>query len=331
LPDSFSTRVLPSDVRVSYGPARNWFLAFLVFPFRLLFRRYDFVFSTFIYTNALLSLLRRFRLAKIGTLILRESTSIFDRVKAGKRRLAGQLYRQYGGEDLLIAQTTYMAEHVRPWLPRQSAGRLRVLPNPVNAAAIERDALAPLESDLSSRLDNHLNVLFCGRLIPIKRPEIALEAFRLAAEDNEELQLVYLGGGPLEPDVKAGAVKAGLADRVIFLGARTNPFPVIARCHYGLVTSSKEGFPNAVLEMMACGLRKIFVTPCAGDLDMLEGVEVTGSFDPQEIGNALRQAIATGENFRETYRACARSRSVGAYLDELLDVARCKWDRQRDY
>src|SRR3954454_14043865 len=47
LADSFSRHALPPNVRVSYGPVQNWFLAFPLLPFRLIFRRYDLVFTTF--------------------------------------------------------------------------------------------------------------------------------------------------------------------------------------------------------------------------------------------------------------------------------------------
>ena len=321
LPDSFSARTLPPNVRVSYGAARNWFLAFPLLPFRLLFRRYDLVFTTHIYTNALLSILRRWRLIKIGRLIVRESTSIFDRSKGWRRRLFGRLYRAYGGEDLVIAQTGYMADHVRPWLPARSAERIRVLPNPVDVAAIEGAATQPVDPEIKSRLDGRTNVLFCGRLIPVKRPELALEAFHLAAMANPDLQLVYVGDGELEQDVRAKAAERHLADRVLFLGFKSNPFPIMAACRYGLVTSEKEGFPNAVLEMMACGMQRIVVTPCAGDLDRLDDVEVTTTFNPEELGNALRNAIDSGQSCSEAYRACARARSVQAYLGEILASA----------
>ena len=128
-----------------------------------------------------------------------------------------------------------------------------------------------------------------------------------------------------EPDHSKGslrqqATEAGLADRILFLGFRSDPFPIMAACQYGLVTSSKEGFPNVVVEMMACGMHKIIVTPCAGDLDQLPGVTVTHAFGEQEIAEALKAAV-DGENCSEVYRDFAATRSVSAYLDAVLRLA----------
>lgn len=321
LPASFSAHVLPTSVRISYGFSRNWFLSFPLLPFRLLFRRYELVLTTHVYTNALLSALRGLGLISTATLILRESTSIFDRTSGLKRRMFGWLYRLYGREDLVIAQTSYMKDHLRPRLNRRSSTRIAVLPNPVDLRLIERQALAPVDSNLRERLAGRINVVFCGRLMPLKRPGAALEAFRLAAVESRDLQLVFVGDGPLEQDLRREAHRSGLADRVVFLGFRMDPFAIIASCQYGLVTSSREGFPNVLLEMMACGLCKIITTPCAGGLEELDCVERTASFHAREIGEALKQAIQSGADCRDAYRAYVQSRSVAAYVDRMLELA----------
>lgn len=321
LPDSFSERVLPPNVRVRYGPARSWHLAFPLFPLRLLFRRFDLVFTTHVYTNALLSSLRRLRLMRIGTLIARESTSVFDRWAGARKRRFVRMYGAYGHEDLLIAQTGYMADHIRPWLPARSVAHLRVVPNPVDVAAIQASASAPLDPALLSRLSATPSILFCGRLIAAKQPLLALEALAHAAAAGCPAQLVFVGSGPLENEIRREAARRGLEHKLLFLGQRTNPYSVMVACQYGVLTSAREGFPNVVLEMMACGMRKIVVTPCAGDLDQLPGVTVTAGFAADEIGEALRRPIADGEDCGETYRAAAAARSVPTYLDCLLHLA----------
>jgi glycosyltransferase involved in cell wall biosynthesis len=318
LPGSFSKQVLPPTVRVRYGAFRNWFAAFPLLPFCLLFRRYDLVFTTHVHTNALLSLMRRMGLVRLQRLVARESTSAFDRFTGLKARRFAWLYRAYGGEDLLIAQTGYMAEHVRPWLPRRSAARVRVLPNPVNSAAIAQAASEPLDDALERRLRGRRNVLVCGRLIAVKRPAAALEAFRLAAAAARDAQLVFMGDGPLVADLRRQVAEAGLNDQVLFLGNRPNPYPVMAMCPYGLVTSEKEGFPNVIVEMMACAARKVITTPCSGDLDTLDGVTVTRTHDIEEIARALAAALDSGEDCSGVYRGVVRSRSVASYLDRVL-------------
>ena len=321
LPRSFSREALPPAIRVRYGPSRNPFLAFPWLPLRLLFRRRDLVFTSHIHTNALLSMMRRLRLIHIGRLVMRESMSLFDRFSGPKANIFAFLYRWYGAEDLLIAQTGYMADHVRPRLSAASANRLRSLPNPVDMEAIKRGAAEPLDPALRSKLQSRQNILFCGRFVEFKRPQLALKAFNRLKEQGAQAQLVFMGAGPLEADVRQQAASLGIAEDVLFLGQRPNPYPVMAACQYGLLTSANEGFPNVVLEMMACGMRGIVVTPCSGDLDSLTGVTVTRSHEADEIATALQGMLHSPEDMGPTYRAVAASRSAKRYVDALLGAA----------
>jgi glycosyltransferase involved in cell wall biosynthesis len=322
LPDSFSGRALPGGVRVSGGPARNWYLSFCWLPFRIAFRRYDLVFTTHVYTNALLSLMRRLRLVRIGTLVGRESTSVFERWSGAKSWRFRQLYRAYGREDLLIAQTGDMAERIRSRLPSVSAAHLELMPNPVDLEAIGRGIASGLGDPLRASLAEGPSILFCGRLIAVKQPSLALAAFHRLVRKGSPARLVFLGDGPLRDELRAEARALGLEERVLFLGNITNPFPVMAACRHGLVTSSREGFPNVILEMMACRVRSIVTTPCAGDLDRLPGVKVTGGFAADEIAAALEEAMS--EDWRSAYRAFLASRSTADFVDRLLAVSGAK-------
>lgn len=323
LPNSAGGALLPAAVQLRYGPSTNFSLALLTLPARLLNRRFDLVFSTQAYTNGLVSMLRRLRLLRIGRLVMRESAAIFDAyadASAARKSLLRWLYRRYGSEDLLIAQTGYMADHVRAYVPAKTAAHLRVLPNPVDLAAIERGVQAPIEPELSRWIEQRPTILFCGRAIALKQPQLALAAFAELVRRGCDAQLVFVGGGPLEADVVEACEKLGLSNRVRFLGRLINPYPVIAACRYGLVTSSREGFPNVILEMMACGQRTVVTTPCAGDLDKLAGVRVTSSFEPADIADHLWHAIHSGEDHSQVYKAEVRNRSISVYLDTILQT-----------
>jgi hypothetical protein len=168
LADSFSANNVSPQVRIRYGPFRRWYPSFLLLPLRLLFRRYDLVFATHVYVNALVSTLRDLGLLRIQRLVTRESTSVFDRFRGIKRRVFALLYRRYGAEDLLIAQSSYMEAHVAPRLPARSRAHLRTLPNPVSLEAIEAARAATLDQATSNTLAGEANILFCGRLIEVK-------------------------------------------------------------------------------------------------------------------------------------------------------------------
>lgn len=316
--DSFSKRVLPAPVETHYGPARSFYFSFCCLPLRLALRHYDLVFTTHVYTNALVSLMRRLNLLRIGSFIMRESTSVFDRWSGVKSWRFKQLYGAYGQEDVLIAQTGYMADRIRPYLPAPSSARVRVIPNPIDLAAIRQAVASGLDEPTKAKLAGRSNILFCGRLIAEKQPWLTLAAFHRRVKSGSPAQLVFVGDGPLRAELEAQTKGLGLEARVLFLGQVANPFPIMAACEQGLVTSSHEGFPNVILEMMACGVRSIVTTPCAGDLDRLSGVTVTRTFEADEIAAALE--ASESDDRRALYRRVLRTRGTARYLDELLGL-----------
>jgi glycosyltransferase involved in cell wall biosynthesis len=224
----------------------------------------------------------------------------------------------YGGQDVIIAQTAHMADRVKSWL-RPMAGRMvRVVPNPVDAQSVGSAADESLSVDQAVLLDGRINILFCGRLIPIKRPERALEAVELAERSAPgRLRLVFLGRGPLEAELRARAARLP-AESVVFLGFESNPYKIMRACHLGLVSSDQEGFPNVILEMMAAGVRKIITTPCAGDLSGLLGVSVTDDFSAGALSAAIVEAIRDRADERTNYSSVLRARTPQAVLSQVI-------------
>lgn len=319
---SFTTARLDPSIAVRFGPTDSPKLGISLLPLTLFGRTYDLVFTTHVYTNALLSLLRGWGIVRARRMVSRESSTVFD-VSSGLRRwLMRGLYRLYGNQDLVLVQTGYMGEHISPHVSVRTRSRTVAEPNPVNLKSIDEGSLQPLEADIASRLAHRINVLVCGRLMLVKQPLIALAAFAEARRrTTDTLQLVFMGEGTERAAIEAAVRTAGLEDAVMLLGQQSNPFRVMRACQYGLLASSREGFPNVVLEMMACGVRKIVMTPCAGDLDTLTGVTVTADFTSESLADALVRAIETEENQSAVYRKTVASRDVDSYLDRVLGIS----------
>lgn len=319
---SFSLSRLSDRVQVVFGTRASPWPGLAMLPIRLWRRDMDLVFTTHLHTSATACVMRRLGLVRARRLTTRESTTIFDRFKGVKGTVARMLYATYGAQDLAITQTRYMQSHVRSRLNAAGRERLAVLENPVGLAALDRMAHEDLAPEIAERLEGRTNVLVCGRLIAVKQPGLALEAFaRLVHRGEQPLQLVFVGDGPLRRDLERAAQATDMGDSVVFLGRQTNPYPIMRACHYGLLTSAREGFPNTVLEMMACGMRRIVATPCAGDLDTLDGLTVTTGFAVEDLAATLGEVITSGEDRSKTFRKAVERRSVDLYLDAVLTLA----------
>ena len=66
--------------------------------------------------------------------------------------------------------------------------------------------------------------------------------------------LDLVGDGPHEEAVRADAARLGLADRIRFLGLRSDVEALLAQSQLFVLTTHWEGFPRSILEAMRAGL-----------------------------------------------------------------------------
>ncbi len=69
---------------------------------------------------------------------------------------------------------------------------------------------------------------------------------------DESLNLVFLGSGPLEEEMRRKILDLGLLHRVTLLPNRANIFPILSRAQALVMPSKIEGLPAVILEAMYC-------------------------------------------------------------------------------
>jgi glycosyltransferase involved in cell wall biosynthesis len=94
-------------------------------------------------------------------------------------------------------------------------------------------------------------LLQVGGLVPVKDHALTLAAL----PDLPDCKLLIAGGGPLRGELEGLARRLGVWDRVRFLGETPHAaLPALYGAADALVlTSVREGWPNVLLEAMACG------------------------------------------------------------------------------
>jgi N-acetylgalactosamine-N,N'-diacetylbacillosaminyl-diphospho-undecaprenol 4-alpha-N-acetylgalactosaminyltransferase len=75
-------------------------------------------------------------------------------------------------------------------------------------------------------------------------------------------KLLIVGGGIMEEDLKQKVSDFGMNDKVIFCGWDNNPFKYVSRSNCFVLSSDVEGFPNVLIEALACG-RAVISTDCS--------------------------------------------------------------------
>lgn len=94
-------------------------------------------------------------------------------------------------------------------------------------------------------------ILAVGRLAPQKGFDYLLEAFA-AGQAKNDLKLLILGEGDERPALEALIEKHGLEGKAILKGNVENPFAYYAKAEFFVLSSRHEGFPNILIEALAC-------------------------------------------------------------------------------
>ena len=72
-------------------------------------------------------------------------------------------------------------------------------------------------------------------------------------EAKNHLKLVIVGDGPMREEIEALIKSLGLEDRVVLTGRQKNPFIYMRHSSMFILSSRYEGFPNVLIEALACG------------------------------------------------------------------------------
>lgn len=277
---------IPSDVGfIDLGAARVLYaLPKIITMIRRL--RPDVVFSTLGHLNVALAMVRFLLPRKVWT-VARETTMISCSLRLQRHRAMWEmLYRRfYRNHDEVICQSRHMRDDlVRNF--RFPGSKSCVIHNPVDVDRIRALAVHPVTS---LPIESHaVKLVAAGRLDREKGFDLLIEA--LALLNRPSVHLTLLGEGPLEGDLKRRAVQSGLGERIHFVGFQANPFSWFVRSDAFVLSSYYEGFPNVVLESLACGTPVIAVPAPGATQEILDGVE--GCVVAREVSApALAEAI----------------------------------------
>jgi len=167
--------------------------------------------------------------------------------------------------------------------------------------------------------DEEVLLVFVGRVVPIKRLDVLLQALAQARSSGPRLRLAVVGDGEERPRLERQASELGIADDVLFLGYRRELRPIFAAADIAVLSSDNEGTPVSLIEAAAAGLPAV-ATDVGGVREVVS--EETGILVPRGDAGALAGALVemtAGPELRARFGAAARERAIGRYgADRLL-------------
>ncbi len=161
----------------------------------------------------------------------------------------------YQQADLILANSygikTDLIENFKIKTP------VRVIYNPVDLHFIR--TCAAVEPDFVFEKDI-FHFITVGNLRREKNHLLLIQAFFVLK--NLPCKLLIVGAGVMGTVLKQKVKDLGLQDKVVFCGFDVNPFKYVSRSDCFVLSSDVEGFPNVLIEALACG-KAVISTDCS--------------------------------------------------------------------
>lgn len=129
-----------------------------------------------------------------------------------------------------------------------------IVPNAIDVEKYKFCASVREKVRKSMGMYDKLVICHVGRLSEQKNPLRVLEIFRAVLKLEQEAILLSVGTGEMEEQVRNYAQMLGIADQVMFLGARNDVDKLLQAADVFLLPSKYEGLPIVALEAQVSGL-----------------------------------------------------------------------------
>ena len=204
----------------------------------------------------------------------------------------------------LLGVSDAVRDDMRASLPKWPTGRIQTLYNRIDIEQLQATQLPAAEARESLGLSSSAFIVGnVGRLHPDKDQATLLRGFALARPSlPENSQLVIMGKGRLEQDLKELARELDIGSQVLFLGQVADARRYYKAFDVFALSSDNEPFGMVLLEAMVAGV-PLLATSAGGAKEVVEGVGVLFPLgDDQHLAQGLGY-LATLDD--EQRAACA--------------------------
>lgn len=193
------------------------------------------------------------------------------------------------------------------------AERVHVVWNGIDLAAIDR-RLGAARQDYKQEFFGDPGVRVACMVANVKEAKdyaLALETADLLTRRDPRWRVLFVGdvlrkvvgqSGPYQQAILAQYEQLGLAGRALFSGIRSDVVEILQGCDVLFSTSLREGFPNVVLEAMACGTPVVSTEYSDIRRILPDPQQVIGERSAAALVQGIEQAYARGAELRALQR-----------------------------
>ena len=199
--------------------------------------------------------------------------ALHNYLKENEDKLIGKLMsfiikHSFNKADLIIAVSRQLEKRLIDEFGIKE-NKIKVVYNPIDHKQIELLKYEDIPPE-EKAIFNARVIINVGRIDTIKGQWHLIKAFSIIRKQLENIHLVFLGEGNIESELKDLCTYFGIEKDVYFLGYKENPYKYLYNSEIFALSSLSEGFPNVVLEAMACSLPIVSVDCKSGPREILE-------------------------------------------------------------
>lgn len=147
-----------------------------------------------------------------------------------------------------------------------------------------------------------------------KDPETVIKAMQYLPENYK---LIFVGNGPFKEDCKSLANELKVAERIYFLGNRTDVPQLLKTADISILSSKGEGLSLTAIESMASG--KPFIASNVSGMDIVKGAGILfEKGNAEELAFNIKKLINEKDFYETTVNAC-KARAKEFDIDFMID------------
>lgn len=201
--------------------------------------------------------------------------------------------------------------------------KITTIYNPYNFGEITKKTKEPLSENEKEFFDKHFVFLNVGRIMYQKGIWHLVKAFSLVKKQNEKAGLVLVGEDISDGKLTKLINSLGLDDSILLTGRTRNPYKYMENSPVYVLASMFEGFPNAMVEAMACSCAIIAADCKSGPREILfenpDINEVASDICLADSGLII-PPLETEENWDATVITTGEERLAEAMLSLMNDT-----------